>query len=243
MRRQHLDQGARSAHHASMARVFIIGCTGGVGSRVAAHVLRQGDQAVGLHRRPPQADALRRQGVEPVQGDLTSLTSSELSVLMAGCDAVVFTAGAPDAGVRAADLVDGKGLVLAAEAAAESDVRRFLHISAFPDAWRDRHMPADFEHYMRVKRAADVYLAATDLDWVIVRPGTLTDGLGTGQVRLGPAVPYGDVARDDVAAVFAALVHAPHVTRQILELTGGDTPIADAVEAFRVGNYPAQPAS
>jgi uncharacterized protein YbjT (DUF2867 family) len=100
---------------------------------------------------------------------------------------------------------------------------------------------AHFEHYMRVKRAADVYLAATDLDWVIVRPGTLTDGLGTGQVRLGPAIPYGDVARDDVAAVFAALVHAPHITRQILELTGGDTPIADALEALGVGNFPGQP--
>jgi uncharacterized protein YbjT (DUF2867 family) len=225
-----------------MARVFILGCTGGVGSRVAAHVLRQGDRVVGLHRRPGQADALRRQGVEPVQGDLASLTSSELSALMAGCDAVVFTAGAPDAGARAADLVDGKGLVLAAEAAAESDVRRFLHISAFPDAWRDRHMPPTFEHYMRVKRAADVYLAATDLDWVIVRPGTLTDELGTGRVCLGPAIPYGDVARDDIAAVFAALVHAPHITRQVLELTGGDTPIADAVEALGVGNFPGQPA-
>jgi uncharacterized protein YbjT (DUF2867 family) len=90
-------------------------------------------------------------------------------------------------------------------------------------------MPAEFEHYMRVKRNADVYLAGTDLDWVIVRPGTLTNSPGSGHVRLGPAIPYGDVPRDDVAAVLAALVHAPEVTRQILELTIGDTAVAEAV--------------
>jgi hypothetical protein len=39
------------------------------------------------------------------------------------------------------------------------------------------------------------------------------------------------VPRDDVAAVFAELVHAPEVTREILELTGGDTPIRAAVSA------------
>ncbi|MFI6440266.1 NAD(P)H-binding protein [Streptomyces sp. NPDC050759] len=102
-------------------------------------------------------------------------------------------------------------------------------ISAFPDAWGDRRMPPDFEHYMKVKRQADVHLAATDLDWVIVHPGTLTTSPGTDRVRPGPAIPYGDVARDDVAAVFAELVHQPQVNRTILELTGGATPVREAV--------------
>jgi hypothetical protein len=172
-----------------------------------------------------------------VLGDLTTISRDLLAELMFGCDAVVFAAGAPDVGTRAADVVDGDGLVLAAEAAVKSDVRRFLHVSAFPNAWRDRRMPAEFEHYMRVKRSADVYLAGTDLDWVIVRPGTLSDERGTGRVHLGPAVHYGNVSRDNVAAVFAALVHAPDVTRQIIELTNGDTPIADAVDSLTSAHF------
>ena len=35
--------------------------------------------------------------------------------------------------------------------------------------------------------------------------------------------------RDDVAAVLAELLHAPGTVHQVLELTEGDTPVADAV--------------
>ena len=77
---------------------------------------------------------------------------------------------------------------------------------------------------MRVKKAADVYLTATDLDWVVVRPGTLTDGPGTGHVNAGWAVPYGDVARDDVAAFIAAALREPRLRRVVVELTDGAHP-------------------
>jgi hypothetical protein len=37
-----------------------------------------------------------------------------------------------------------------------------------------------FENYIRVKKLGDVHLVTTDLDWVIVRPRTLSDEPGTG---------------------------------------------------------------
>ena len=141
----------------------------------------------------------------------------------------MFAAGASEAGTRAADAVDGQGVVVAAAAAAAAGVTRFLLVSAFPDARRDQRMPAEFEHYMKIRRRPDVHLAATDLDWVIVRPGTLTNNPGTGRVRLGMAIPYGEVPRDDVAAVLGELVHRPQVRRVILELTSGQIPIHDAL--------------
>jgi uncharacterized protein YbjT (DUF2867 family) len=73
-------------------------------------------------------------------------------------------------------------------------------------------------------RSTRAHIAATDLDWAIVRPGTLTDAPGTGKVRLGLPIPYGEVPRYDVAAVLAELVHAPEARRVILELTSGDVP-------------------
>lgn len=214
-----------------MSHVFIFGTTGGVGSRVARQLIARGDKVTGLHRRPEQARTLRSLGIEPVAGDLASIDADDLASLMEGADAAVFAAGAPDAGTRGADAVDGRGVIAACAAASTAGVNRFLHVSAFPDAWRGRGMPPDFEYYMTVKRQADVHIAESALDWVIVRPGTLTDKPGTGRVRLGPAIPYGEVSRDDVASVFAELIHAPRVRRVILELTGGDAPIREAVAA------------
>lgn len=99
----------------------------------------------------------------------------------------------------------------------------------FPDALRGDGASEGFEHYVRVKKSADVHLTRTGLDWLIVRPGTLLDGPGTGRVTAGPAVEYGDVHRDDVAAFIDAALHEPALSCVIVELTSGDTPVAEAV--------------
>ncbi|MFC9056711.1 NAD(P)H-binding protein [Streptomyces sp. NPDC057074] len=80
---------------------------------------------------------------------------------------------------------------------------------------------------MKVKRHQDVYLTSTGLDWVIIRPGTLTDAVGTGSVALGAALNFDDVPRDDVAVTLTEAVHQPRLHRIILEL--GTTLIAQAV--------------
>jgi uncharacterized protein YbjT (DUF2867 family) len=87
-----------------------------------------------------------------------------------------------------------------------------------------------FAAYLAAKTAAEDDLRARDLDWTILRPGGLTDGAGTGRVRLAvPPLPRGQVPRADVAAVIVALLDAPATAGQTLELIGGDTPITDAV--------------
>lgn len=92
---------------------------------------------------------------------------------------------------------------------------------------------AGFERYMKAKRAADVALAATDLDWLIVRPGTLLDDPGSGRVNAGAAIGYGSVPRDDVAAFLAATVFTPFLNRVAVEVTAGDHPLAAAVARLR----------
>ncbi|VTP63052.1 Uncharacterised protein [Serratia rubidaea] len=59
---------------------------------------------------------------------------------------------------------------------------------------------------MAVKKQADVHLAASPLDWVILRPGTLTNNAGSGRINAGLAIPYGLIPREDVAATLAALI-------------------------------------
>ena len=83
-----------------------------------------------------------------------------------------------------------------------------------------------------IKKQADIALSESNLDWVILRPSALKNDPGVGTVSLAVAQIHTEVRRDDVAATLAELVHAPAVSRKILELTEGDTPIAEAVGAL-----------
>ncbi|MFF1719719.1 NAD(P)H-binding protein [Streptomyces sviceus] len=210
-------------------KVFQIGAAGGVGRRLTALLTDRGDFVTGMHRGPAQGETVRASGGTPVIGDLIADSVDDLAEKMRGHDAVVFSAGAHGTGQDKTTLIDGRGLQKAADAAVLAGVARFVLVSVFPDALRDGTRSEGFEHYIKVKKTADVYLTRTRLDWLIVRPGTLLDTPGSGRVTAGPAVEYGDVHRDDVAAFLDAALHAPALSRVIVELTSGDTPVADAV--------------
>lgn len=212
-----------------MSTVFIVGAAGKVGRHLVKQLADKRHRVLALHRRAEQGAELEALGASPVTGDLTATDVAALAAQMAGSDVVVFTAGAGGAGVEVTNAIDGRGLELAVDAARQAGVRRFLLVSAFPEAGRNKGMGEGFENYMTVKKRADVYLAATDLDWVILRPGTLSDAPGTGRVSAGPAIAYGDIPRADVAATLVALVEHPEVRRTIIELTEGDRPVEDAV--------------
>lgn len=210
-------------------KVFQIGAAGGIGRRVSALLQAGGDEATGMHRVADQAVVVGGTGATPVQGDLVTDSVQQLAARMAGHDAVVFSAGAHGTGAEQTTQVDGKGPGKAAEAAQMAGIRRFVLVSVFPEAWRERPRVEAFEHYMREKKAADVALVRTGLDWVIIRPGTLKDDPGDGRVTAGPAVRYGTVSRDDVAAFIVQVLHTPEISREIIEVTDGPTPVDEAV--------------
>jgi uncharacterized protein YbjT (DUF2867 family) len=211
-------------------KAFQIGAAGGVGRRLTKLLSDRGDQVTGMHRRPEQADVIAASGGTPVIGDLIADPVDDLAAKLRGHDAVVFSAGAHGTGPDKTTLIDGTGLEKAAEAAARAGVPRFVLVSVFPDAGRGKPVSEGFEHYMRVKKTADVRLVRTDLDWLIVRPGVLRDEPGTGRVTAGLAIEYGDVHRDDVARFIDAALHEPQLNRIIVELTSGETPVAQAVQ-------------
>jgi uncharacterized protein YbjT (DUF2867 family) len=217
-------------------KVFIVGIAGGVGSRLARLLDLAGDQVDGLYRRAEQGERLAADGIRATLGDLTRLDAPALAGLLHGADVLVFAAGAGgEGGADSTAAVDGDGLTTAVEAAGLAGIRRLLLVSVFPEAWRGREVSDTFEHYIAVKKRADVELAASDLDWVILRPAALTDEPGTGLISLAPALIHTQVTRDDVAAALAGLVLTPRVHHKILELTEGPTPITDAVRRHAAG--------
>jgi uncharacterized protein YbjT (DUF2867 family) len=218
-----------------MSNIFLIGATGGVGSRLGPKLVGTGHSVKGLHRKPEQAGDLRDQGVEPVFGNLIEMTADDMASAIQGCDTAVFSAGAAGSGRDKTTAIDGEGPEKLIEAARATGVNRIYMVSVIMDAGRDRDTSDDFEHYMAMKRRADAALATSGIDYVILRPGTLKDDAGDGQVCAGRAITYGDVARGNVAATLAELINTPEITNEIIELTNGDTPVTEAVARLKRG--------
>jgi uncharacterized protein YbjT (DUF2867 family) len=211
--------------------VAIAGGHGKVARRLARVLLARGDRVRGLIRNPEQAADLRADGSEPVLCDIEAAGVEAIAAAIAGADVVVFAAGAgPGSGAERKLTLDRDGAVKLVEAARSAGVERYVMVSALgaetPPAGDDV-----FSVYLRAKAEADRALADSDRAWTIVRPGLLTDDPGTGRVWIGTEPFRGEVPRDDVAAVLAAVVHEPRSAGRILYLSAGDEPIERALEA------------
>jgi nucleoside-diphosphate-sugar epimerase len=219
-------------------RIVIAGGHGKIALWLERLLAGRGDQVAGIIRNPAHADDLRATGAEPVVCDLESATVEEVARHLESADAAVFAAGAgPGSGIARKETVDYAAAVVFADAAEAAGVRRFIVISSMG---ADREPPEGtdpvFAAYLRAKGAADANIRARDgLDATILRPGRLTDDPGTGRVTLAQSTGPGEVTRDDVAAVIAALLPEPGTARRTLELINGDTPLEDAVKAVARG--------
>jgi nucleoside-diphosphate-sugar epimerase len=218
-------------------RVVIAGAHGQVARRLGRLLSARGDTVVGIVRNPGHRGDLEDDGVQPAVLDLEHASVDEVAGVVRGADAVVFAAGAgPGSGEARKHTVDHGAAVLLADAAEKAGVRPYLLVSSM-GVEQARHgtpqgMDPVFAVYLQAKlRAEDQILPRPALDTTIVRPGRLTDEPGTGRVTLAHGVEYGEVSRDDVAAVLAELLRTG-ASNDVVELVGGDTPIAEAVAAL-----------
>jgi uncharacterized protein YbjT (DUF2867 family) len=213
-------------------RVAIAGGHGQIALRLAKVLSQRGDEAVALIRNPDHADDVRQAGAEPAVVDLEHASEDDVVQAIAGSDAVVFAAGAgPGSGPERKETMDYGGAVKLVAAAKQAGVGRYVIVSSMgadPDVVGDD----TFSVYLRAKGRADDAVRASGLDATVVRPGRLTNNGGTGRVNLGESVPRGQVTRDDVAAVLATVLDSPNTIGRTLDLIGGDTPVAEAVEAI-----------
>ncbi len=210
-------------------RILVLGANGFIGSHVAAALSAAGWTVRAGARRPEEAGR-RAPGHEWVEADFRRLTDPAAWVpLLAGIDAVVNCVGVLQDGggddTRAAHIEGPRALIAACEAAG---VRRLIHLSA---------VGADAEAgtaYARTKAQTEAMLAASGLDWLILRP-SLVIGRGafggTGMVRALAAMPLavpvvgGDqavrpIAMDDLCGAVVAALDRPKVSRMTLDITG-----------------------
>ena len=203
--------------------VVIAGGHGKVALRLTRELTRRGDRVRSLIRNPAHPADVRDSGGDPVICDLES-AGDELTNVVGRADAVVFAAGAgPGSGPARKETVDYGAAVKLIDAARANDIRRYVMVSSMG---ADAGAEGDgMGPYLRAKGRADDALRASGLGFTIVRPGHLVDEPGTGLVTVGDRVESGDIPRDDVAAVLAAVLHEPATIGRTFEVIGGVTPI------------------
>ena len=211
--------------------VVIAGAHGQIARRLTRRLAARGDRVRGIVRNPDHAADVEADGAEPVVLDLEQ--DGDIDGAVAGADAIVFAAGAgPGSGAERKKPVDEGAAIKLIEAARRAGVLRYVIVSSI-----GAHDPAagseQMRSYLQAKATADAALSASDLDWTIVRPGSLTDDAGTGQVELTTDLGgLGSISRDDVAAVLAQVLVTPEAIGLTFEVFAGDRDVELAVRSL-----------
>ena len=207
-----------------MSRTRTLAVTGGTGF-VGGHLLRvaraAGYEVRALTRgwRPPQ------DGMEWIEGALDRPES--LAALCAGADAIVHIAGLINAATRAGfETVNVVGTLAMIDAARAAGVRRFIHISSL--AARE----PELSDYGWSKAKAERVVAASGLDWTILRPPAIY-GPGDretfelfkmarrGLVALPPKGRFSVIHVEDLCRLILALADRPETFLQTYEPDDG----------------------
>jgi uncharacterized protein YbjT (DUF2867 family) len=216
-----------------MSRIVIVGGHGKVALYLARILTERGDQVTSIFRNPDHTDDVTATGASPVVADIENLNTDALADLLAGHDAVVFSAGAGGGNPARTYAVDRDAAIRVIDAAGQAGVQRFVMVSYF-GAGLDHGVPEDnsFFPYAEAKAAADAHLRASDLDWTVLGPGRLTLEPATGRIAVGAAAAEkAEVSREDVALVAAAALQEPATIHRTIDFNNGDLPISEALTA------------
>jgi uncharacterized protein YbjT (DUF2867 family) len=211
-------------------RLLLIGASGLIGSAVAARLSADGHEVISIVRSVGAA-ARRIAASRLVVLDLRQATTPQAWLPhLEGVDAVVNCAGTLQDSVRDSTAGVHRDSPSALWRACEqAGVRRVVHFSAIGV---DR---GGLTGFSRTKLEGDEALAASDLDWIILRPSVVVGrqayggsalfrGLASLPIlpRTPEAGPLDIVQLDDVAETVARLVRPDAPSRVALELAGPD---------------------
>ena len=185
-------------------KLLVFGATGGTGRALLSQGQEQGHQMTAFVRNPAALEA--RPGLTIVEGDVTD--AAAVSRVVAGQEAVLSALG--PRGGQYGVLPGGVQNIVAAMR--QAGVRRLIHVSSFgvgdsraQMGWVARQIvvPLFLRKALDEKEIEEGIIHASDLDWIIARPGGLEDGPRTGVYRCitdpGAKVGQPRIARADVA--------------------------------------------
>lgn len=216
-----------------MTSITIFGGHGKVALLLAPLLAERGDRVSSVIRKREQAAEVEAAGAAPVMADIEQASQEELTELLRGQDAVVWSAGAGGGDPERTLRVDRDAAIRAIDAARDAGAQRFVMVS-YMGAGQDHGLSEgdDMYAYAQAKADADDHLRASGLDWTILGPGKLTLDEPTEQIEVVGDDPTGAdhaVSRGNVARVVAAVLSDPSTIGRTIDFGDGRTPIAAAV--------------
>ncbi|SHF46622.1 Uncharacterized conserved protein YbjT, contains NAD(P)-binding and DUF2867 domains [Salegentibacter echinorum] len=205
--------------------VLVAGANGTTG-RLIIDILKQSEayNPVAMVRKQEQKQHFDNQKVQTVMADL----EGNLSQAVQGADKVIFAAGSGGKNVIGVDQEGAKKMV---DASKEAGVKKFVMLGSI--GTDDPSQGGDLTDYLKAKQNADDYLRSSGLDYVIVRPGALTNEDATGKIKTGGIAELdksGNISRADVAQTLVEVLPNEIKLHETFEIMAGDTPIKQAVQ-------------
>lgn len=232
--------------------VLIFGGHGGVARALTPLLVANNHTVHSIIRNPDQISDIEKLGAKPILQDLQLATVEILTKIIKEADANVLVwaaaAGSRDEGLP--ELIDHQAAVRTFDAAADSDAKRYISISAEDVRDRSKQTPPWYNDedkarserlyqflkpWMDAKLKADRDLVSGNkkrgLSWNIIRPSGLLDDKGVGKILAG-RVHFGKgISRQDVAQVVSYCVDDEDISGLAFDVVGGDVDLYDALEA------------
>jgi uncharacterized protein YbjT (DUF2867 family) len=206
-----------------MENILVAGANGTTGKKVV-NLLKASQyfNPVAMVRKEEQLAQFENEGIDTVLGDL----EEDLTHTVKNIDKVIFAAGSGGKKVVAVDQEGAKSLI---DVSKKANVKRFVMLSSMgadnPEA------AEDLKEYLQAKHNADEYLKQSDLKYMIVRPGSLTNEKGNGKISLKRHFEeQGSISRDDVAKTLVHALHEDAGTNETFEILEGETLIGKALD-------------
>jgi uncharacterized protein YbjT (DUF2867 family) len=211
-------------------RVLLTGANGFIGGYLLAALIQAGHEIVPAVRRPDETDRLLP-GPASIRVDFNRATDpKDWAPHLAGIDAVINCAGILQGRPgQSIDAIHARAPIALFQACEAAGVRRVIQISAISAEATVQTA------YATSKHAADVYLAGTELDWVILRPSLVyaqrAHG-GTALFRAIAALPFvtplpGDgqqqfqpIHMDDLTGAIVRILAAPSIRHITIDPVG-----------------------
>ena len=210
-----------------MENILVAGANGTTGKQIV-NLLKASQyfNPIAMVRKEEQLNQFKSEGIDTVLADLTK----DLTHAVKGVDKVLFAAGSGGKNVVEVDQEGAKRLMAVSKMA---NIKKFVMLSTMgadnPEAVEG------MEDYMRAKQNADEHLRNSELNYAIIRPGTLNNSQGKGKIELSKKLnKQGEISRADVAQTLVKALHDDAPKNTTFEILQGDTLIGEAMNQINM---------
>jgi uncharacterized protein YbjT (DUF2867 family) len=209
-----------------MENILVAGATGTTGKKIVQLLkASQYFEPIAMVRNEQQQAEFLAHDVKTVMGDL----EQDVSHTTKNIDKVIFAAGSGGKKVKA---VDQDGAIKMVDASTNGKVKKFVMLSSMGADQPEKS--EKLQDYLKAKHNADEYLKSSNLNYAIVRPGSLTNNAGEGKIKLAKSLnEQGEITRDDVAQTLVRALHDDAANKETFEIIKGETLIGKALETIK----------